>query len=981
MYLRKAIIICLLSCLLIFSHAQILPFEKYTSKNGLISDRITAITQDEKGYMWFGSFFGICRYDGINFEKINLPTQQQNKYVQSIKAVNHKVYATFMFGGGLSEYNNGQIHYYFLKGKDSISKNEFLILKAENDGTLYLANALNEIYTFHNGVFKLFEQIDLDTHFRIKCMEKDNNGNFWIGTERGLFILPFQKQQAIKYFPELNVFQIYKNNEGKLWIASRTSKATQIYKTMGWVNGTFLSLKTFQLPAVKLIEPEGNLSKGFWYLDESKGLFIVDTNGKSNYYKTALELYNDIRAVYTDRENNLWIANEPGLLKITDLSIQSFLFNELALAGGFICNENDSSIWVTNSRSIYHITNNAMKKVEALKMLKPDLYSFLHFDKSRSFLIGFWNEGICTASIFREKIKHPKFLMNYKNIIVKASALIDDHYGNTLIAGFNGIFILRNGQIVDHYQPLNASGGGASINCIAIDENSHAIWLGDNNTGVIRLQYRIRRDSSYQFLNTKYISTSEGLTDNYVRSIYVDTKRNVWLGTRYGGIFRINNGDGDHFKVINCSETAHLACTRVTSIAEEDSTAVWFATCDGVYRYSLNNSMWRHYNASNGLLNNEIYSISVDSKNKILWALSAQGITKFPTTQERSSQPPIVTISSVAVLGKVNTEAIQERKELNLSYNENSIGFTFTAPSFIDEKKVFYKYLLQGYDNKWSEPVATNSINYASLPPGKYVFKVMAANAKGEWSSSPSQFAFEITMPFYRSAWFIFMSFTLLLFIIYLVRIQKLKNRYNIEKLRLNIARDLHDDIGSALGSINILSQTASRKLEKDLTPDQIHPIFQRIGQSAEGTLEAMDDIVWAINPDKDKIEDIIVRMREYAIPLLEAKNITFDFTCKGNNDKPIAMNLRRNMFLIFKETINNILKHSFATYVSIELEIHPTFLSLRVHDNGKGFDKNIFTSRNGLRNMQLRAKSVNGTIDIDTSGTGTFILFKAAIR
>ena len=931
--------------------------------------------------MWFGSFFGICRYDGINFEKINLPPQQQNKYVQSIKAVNHKVYATFMFGGGLSEYNNGQINYYFLKGKDSVSKNELIILKGENDGTLYLANELNEIYSFKNGSFRLIQQLDLDYHYRIKCLEKDDYGNSWIGTEKGLYIIPSEQHQLLKYFSDENVFQLQKNKHGKIWMSARCLKNTQIYQLDGWTNGKFINLKTFQLPTVKVIEPGGDFSKGLWYIDESNGLFLLDSNGKSVYYKTALELYNDIRAVFTDRENNLWIANEPGLLKITDLSIQSYLFNELAMAGGFICTQNDSSVWVTNSRSIYHISNKGMKKVAQINMLQPDLYGFLHFDHDKNFWIGFWNHGICQTTLINESITHSRLLMKYKGVEIKASTLVEDHYSNTLIAGFNGIFILRKGKVVGHYQPLNASGSGAAINCIAIDEVAHTIWIGDNNAGVIKVNYRMQKDSSYQFLGTYFISTNEGLTDSYVRSIYVDTKKNLWVGTRYGGIFKINETKENHFQIINCNELAHLSCNRVTAITEEESSAVWFATCDGVYRYSLINGQWQHYNASNGLLNAEIYSIAIDKKNKALWTLSAQGITKFPTIQESIAAPPIVTITSIMVLGKESREAIEQKKPFNLSYNKNSIGFTFTAPSFIDEKKVLYKYFLEGYDYKWSEPVSSNSINYASLPPGNYTFKVIAANARGVWSASPSEYAFQITMPFYRSTWFISLSTFIILFIFYLIRIQRLKNRYKIEKLRLNIARDLHDDIGSALGSINLLSKTASRKLEKDMTPEQINPIFQRIGQSAEGTLEAMDDIVWAINPDKDKIEDIIVRMREFAIPLLEAKNIAFDFSSKGSNDRPISMNLRRNTFLIFKEAINNILKHSLASYVFIDIEIHPSNLTLKIRDNGKGFDRNKNTGRNGIKNMEIRARSVNGTIDIHSTASGTQIQFKAEIR
>ena len=131
-------------------------------------------------------------------------------------------------------------------------------------------------------------------------------------------------------------------------------------------------------------------------------------------------------------------------------------------------------------------------------------------------------------------------------------------------------------------------------------------------------------------------------------------------------------------------------------------------------------------------------------------------------------------------------------------------------------------------------------MNYASLPPGNYVFKVLAANAEGQWSSEPATFSFVIIRPFYKSPVLAFLLITAGIFIIYVIRIQRLKQRYKIERIRLNIARDLHDDIGSTLGSINLLSKTATRKINNQTNTEEITPIFQKIGESAENTLEAM---------------------------------------------------------------------------------------------------------------------------------------------
>ena len=257
----------------------------------------------------------------------------------------------------------------------------------------------------------------------------------------------------------------------------------------------------------------------------------------------------------------------------------------------------------------------------------------------------------------------------------------------------------------------------------------------------------------------------------------------------------------------------------------------------------------------------------------------------------------------------------------------------------------------------------------------------MAENARGQWSIHPASFRFEIVMPVYRRTWFIFLVIGFLSFLIYFIRMQRLKQRYRIEKVRLTIARDLHDDIGSTLGSINLLSKTATRKLEKVQAHEDIAPIFEKIGQSAEHTLEAMDDIVWAINPDKDRMQDLVIRMREFAIPLLESRNLEFDFSVRGNQDQTVPMKLRRHIFLIFKESIYNVLKHAEARKATVELNILSDRVELHITDDGQGFDLSAPSQRNGLKNLQQRAEDVGGTLTIHSSCQGTCIVFKSPIR
>src|SRR5439155_25135608 len=137
-----------------------------------------------------------------------------------------------------------------------------------------------------------------------------------------------------------------------------------------------------------------------------------------------------------------------------------------------------------------------------------------------------------------------------------------------------------------------------------------------------------------------------------------------------------------------------------------------------------------------------------------VWMLSSQGVTKMQIDEKEETVLPLINITGINVLAKPDTACLFSGNVIQYSYAQNSIGFSFSGASFIDEKKVRYRYMLQGYDKEWSEPVITSSVNYVSLPAGHYIFKVITANAKGQWSEKPATFEFEIIMPFYKRAWF-----------------------------------------------------------------------------------------------------------------------------------------------------------------------------------------------------------------------------------
>ena len=202
------------------------------------------------------------------------------------------------------------------------------------------------------------------------------------------------------------------------------------------------------------------------------------------------------------------------------------------------------------------------------------------------------------------------------------------------------------------------------------------------------------------------------------------------------------------------------------------------------------------------------------------------------------------------------------------------------------------------------------------------------------------------------------------------------KRLLEIEKVRNNIARDLHDDMGSALSSINILSQVAL--VEKN---DNTQGYLQRIGDQSARMMEDMSDMVWSINPRNDSMNQVIIRMQEFASEIFDTKNIEYQFTENSIGQVPLNAEQRKNLFLIYKESINNAGKYSEASKVEVNLQYKDNILELSVRDNGQGFDEHNIKAGNGLRNLRDRAKEINATLELQTAvGKGTGVVLKMPI-
>jgi signal transduction histidine kinase len=257
---------------------------------------------------------------------------------------------------------------------------------------------------------------------------------------------------------------------------------------------------------------------------------------------------------------------------------------------------------------------------------------------------------------------------------------------------------------------------------------------------------------------------------------------------------------------------------------------------------------------------------------------------------------------------------------------------------------------------------------------------VRAVTQDGKTSERPAVIQFRILPPIWQRWWFVSLAAMLVGLAAYRFYRYRVARLIELERVRTRIATDLHDDIGSNLSRIAILSEVATQQVDKADAP-VIEPL-SLIAATSRELVDAMSDIVWAINPDKDHIGDLAQRMRRFASDVFTARNIAFHFLAPSAEAfLKVSADVRRQVFLIFKESVNNAVRHSACTEVNIALRLEGSWLSLTFEDNGKGFDAACVSDGNGLTNMASRAKSLGGTLKIvSNAGAGTAVTLKAPL-
>jgi signal transduction histidine kinase len=372
---------------------------------------------------------------------------------------------------------------------------------------------------------------------------------------------------------------------------------------------------------------------------------------------------------------------------------------------------------------------------------------------------------------------------------------------------------------------------------------------------------------------------------------------------------------------------------------------------------------------------------------------SGMGLTRFHPDSIRDNPfvPPIVVTTF-----RKSEQPFPFGKEIRLPYTENFISFEFAALSYVNPERNQYAYKMEGLDNDWVYSGARRYAGYPHLEPGEYVLRVKGSNNDGVWNEEGTSIAVIITPPFWATWWFRTLFWLTIAGSIAgtvrYIEITKLRRRMRVleqqqalEHERLRISNDLHDELASNLSSIAMLSKILDEKALPDKRTSDEHPqLMKRIMSLSQESVDSIRDIIWAIDPKSETLESLFTRLRDMVIISCRAKNIQWRFDHPSAEPLPsanLAPEMRSHLWLLLKEAVNNALKHSMCTELSLCVKYVDGMLSVTVRDNGSGFDQSRATSGKGLRTMRMRAEQMGGKLVHGSKpGEGTVVEFAVRI-
>ncbi|WP_222538571.1 ligand-binding sensor domain-containing protein [Pedobacter polysacchareus] len=940
----------------VYSFAQRYNFRQYDIEDGLTQSQVTAVTQDSKRRLWISTLGGLSCFNGKQFTSYTKANGLNNNFALALSlGKNDEIWLGT--SRGISKFNGNRFNNY-AQTKEWVSK-----LTTSANGTVYGLSSSRLFKTDEKQI--TFLNVSKDPQENVTALKVDDKGKIAVAIlEKGIFYLekdrwvPHPQNALLKDLVISDFFTDHQHRD-KFWLLAADGLYGLDAKRMRqYVSGKFTAIEQ---------DAKNNIwigySTGAYYLSSNS---LIHFNGKNGFTN------NMVNAIFKDAENNIWLATDgTGLFRYVDRDYVIFDESQglnskivMSLANGPAADE----IWIGTYGGLFQYKSGKIKEIPIPSTLEDSKnINFLYNDRQKNIWIGtvyggLWcydGKKINQMALDRHSIAYNAILEDSKGKIWVStnagcyllnkktkqlewvskqfgSTLLETPEGEILVGTQDGVYAIN---IPGQSKPLNLPQlNGSSILCMEkLGQNT--LLFGTSDNGILIWDRKTGK--------TKSINTHQGLASDHIYSLLLDQQGILWAGTGKG-INKINIRD---FSVIrNNNEPNLLVECNQNAILQRDND-IWVGTTKGAIVYNRNHEL-------------------------------------------KPSVPPFIYINSVTAFaqnkGRQNKQqTVFKGNELSnmatLPYQQNNLNINFTGIFLANPDGLVYQYRLVGLDNKYSESISNTSMNFSSIPPGRYTFQVRAITKAGIASLNTASFSFEITPPYYQTGVFRLFIFVLIVFLMLLMvyiilnlneRKRKLRLTIKLEeqfKVRKQTAEDFHDDLGNKLTRISVLSEVLSSMIDEHDTEKR--SIISKINDNVNELYRGTKDILWSLNPKNDKLTELLGHIQEFGKEMFNNTNVTFrSHIDLGGYDGKLSLDVSRNLLMIFKEAIHNALKHAKPGMVVFSATVDGETLKIVVKDDGQGLDPIGSMDGHGINNMNVRAKRINAKLNINSDSTGTEI-------
>ncbi|MFY0594019.1 ligand-binding sensor domain-containing protein [Roseivirga sp.] len=955
---------------------QELPIPKVISTQAGLSNNIVYDTyQDHEGFIWIATDNGLNRFDGYNFKVFYHDTEDStsvsNNVVRSIlEDLNGNLWIGTL--DGLNLYHRKTETFKHFDTTQDIPNDRLDIqhMYLDNQGIIWFNN-LNTIGWFDTNTLAFGF---IDSSYSASTLAIDGRNGIWMSSNSGTLE---------KFRVDTKSIHLIKKNDNTDKIPLHWGS----YSNSLWIKHNSFSdsfeVKTSILPklpndvfAKELLETDENtLWIGteiglFIYFKDSQELKSIDLGNSST-------LSSAIRSIDSDRNGGVWVGTLSGLFHFDSFQ-KPFEHIDIVNASSDVVMGIESSSQTIYANALglglytYDLKSGQVKKKQ-FSQKAPEGFNFI------------WNIETVPESDFPLWLATDAGLLlynpkngNWKDVKLPRSigktnpsfSILKTDNGYNWVSSKEGVHQVskRDGRIIKS-KPLQELTKASLIQ----DQSLIGDQLYIATEGVGILIYDIKSES-VQFLST-VVPASKIISSTPIWELFKDNKT-LWIGTNRG-LFSLNTESND-FKQV--TTVPSLENRVIFSIDQDQNGTLWMGTEKGLASFNPQNKKTRFYNENDGLKNIEFNRKSVrqTSEGQLLFG-GVNGITAFyPDQIQQNTIVPSLHITDIEVITSDSTfsPTLEETDKLTLPWHQNTVQVSYVALNYTNSSQNQYRHQLVGHDPDWVENKGTRQARYVKLPPGDYTFEVMGSNNDGLWNPEAKSIIIEILPPFWQTWWFrsvVVITVLLILWGLYRYRVKKL---LEVERMRLRIAGDLHDEVGSGLSGIALTGDLLQRQLKNGRARPEL---VERITKNARNLASSLDSIVWLIDPNKESLGDLLMKTHAVGTELLnQSKFEMSDQLNETDRLKSLSADQKRHLFLFMKEGFNNIAKHAEAECASLTVRLKNNELTIILKDNGIGFDIKEKEKGHGLGSLSNRAGLLNAQLTLNSSAEkGTAISLK----